>query len=79
MSTKDLPIEKRYPDGTHTVSVGLGNGWAVETFPAAEMGYWYRIVRVEHPGHGCPRRAVAEEAAASAVRRIVGSPKPEDS
>ena len=74
-----LSLEQRYPDGMHTVAVGLRDGWAAETFPAQEVGYWYRIVRPDAPGHGCPRRAVAEEAAASAVRRIVASQEPEDS
>lgn len=66
----DISPAHRFPDGMHTESLGVGGGWAVETYPAADMGYWFRIVRVDHPSVGCPRRAVAEKVARAAAARL---------
>lgn len=71
MSISDIPAEKRHPDGIHTESVGVGDGWAVETFPAEGLGYWFRIVRVARPRVGCPRRAVAEQAGRAAAEKLI--------
>jgi hypothetical protein len=68
----------RFPDGTYVDVVIVGDGWAVETFPATEGGYWALIRRFERPAHGFPRRQAAQQAMiASAFKLIKQSSKQE--
>lgn len=57
---------KDYRDGIHTDCVGLGNGLAVETFPAPEGGYRWRLVSLAT----WSRRHDAEEAGREAARKL---------
>lgn len=63
-SRKQGGVVKDYPDGIHTDCKGLGGGVAIETFPAPEGGYCWRVVSLAT----WSRRRDAEESARAAQR-----------
>lgn len=69
-----MSLKHPHPDGLHTESVAVAGGWAVETYPAEQQGYWFRLVRSNLPAAGCPRRDTAERAARAAVATLTRAP-----
>lgn len=57
---------KDYPDGIHTDCEGVSGGLAIETFPAPEGGYHWRVMSLAT----WSRRRDAEEAARQAARKL---------